>query len=112
MGHFYYSLFLLCCGFKCYAELIKINKIERKEAKIYLNHIVEWYWPCLFCFYLTPHTLVRRVLLDNDSLVDFKNDHKIIYNIMFTHHSLICAMLLIGGLVLFVLSLEKGAYRY
>lgn len=31
---------------------------------------------------------------------------------MFTYHSLISAMLLIFGLVLFVLSLEKGAYRY
>jgi phosphatidate cytidylyltransferase len=112
MGHLYYALFLLWCSFKCYFELIKINKIERKEAKIYLQSALEWYGPIGFCFYLTPYTLIRRVLVDNDSLNDFKNDHSLIYNIMFTHHSMICAMLLIFGLVLFTLSLEKGAYRY
>lgn len=112
MGHLYYSLFLLWCGFKCYFELIKINKVERKEGKNHLQTLLEWYAPVGFCFFLMPKTLIRRVLVDNDSLNDFKNDHKIVYNILFTHHSMISALLLIFGMVIFTLSLEKGSYRY
>jgi len=112
MGHIYYSLFMLACGFKCYFELIAINKVERKEKKIWLQKSLDWFAPIGFCFYLLPYTLVRRILVDNDSIIDFKNEHTIIYSIMFTNHTMISAMLLIFGMVLFTLSLEQGAYRY
>ena len=111
-GHLYYSLFLLLCGFKCYFELIAIRRNEIKDAKNKLNTLLEWYAPISFCFYLLPKTFVRRILIDNDSLYDFKNDLPTLYEILFVHHSFICAMLLLTGLVLFTLSLEKGQYKY
>ena len=66
----------------------------------------------MHCFYLLPQTLLRRILIDNDSHVNFKLEHPVFYAIMFKYHTLISAMLLIVGMVVFVLSLEKGSYRY
>lgn len=111
MGHFYYSVFLLLCGFKCYFELIKINKVEQKENKIPFQVLIDWLVPLGFCFYLLPYTLIRRVLVDNDSIHNFKLEYPNLYAAMFIHHTFISAMLLILGLVVFVLSLETGAYK-
>ena len=36
----------------------------------------------------------------------------LLYNILFVNHTMISAMMLITGMVLFVLSLEKGCYKY
>lgn len=112
MGHLYYSLFLLWCGFKCYFELLNINKNERKEARIGLQPIMDWYAPLSFCYYLLPHTLIRRILIDNDSFINFKERTPVTYAIFFKYHTFISASLLIAGLILFTLSLEKGSYRY
>lgn len=111
-GHLYYALFLLYCGFKCYFELIQLKKNERKEKKIFLQHLLDWFYPIAFMYALAPRTLLRRILIDNDSLWDFKNDTPLLYKFFFVHHSLISAMLLIIILVLFTLTLEKGQYRY
>ena len=111
-GHLYYALFLLYCGFKCYFELIQLKRNERKEKKIVLQHVLDWFYPIALVFTLAPRTLLRRILVDNDSLWDFKNDTPQLYRILFVHHSFISAMLLIIVLVLFTLTLEKGQYRY
>lgn len=112
LGHVYYSLLIVGVGFKCYFELIQIQRVERKDNKLGLQTIVDWYAPLAFCFYLIPHTLIRRIQIDNDSVTDFKTATPLLYNVMFKHHTLISGMLLILGLVLFTLSLEKGYYRY
>ena len=111
-GHLYYSLFLLYSGFKCYWELINIRRNSNKDAKNKMTTVLEWYAPIGFCFYLLPKTFVRRIYIDNDSLYDFKVDLPTLYEILFVHHSFICGMLLLTGLVLFTLSLEKGQYKY
>jgi len=111
-GHMYYSLFLLYAGFKCYFELVQINRIPSKDAKNKFVTILEWYCPLSFCFYLLPKTFIRRVLMESDSMIDFKEATPLIYDMLFIHHGLICAFLLLAGLVLFTLSLEKGQYRY
>lgn len=51
-------------------------------------------------------------MIDNDSIYDLKTEFPTIYKVFFVHHSMICACLLLGGLVLFTLSLEKGKYKY
>jgi len=107
-GHMYYSLFLLYAGFKCYFELVAINRNLAKDVKNKFVTIIEWYIPLSFCFYLLPKTFIRRVLMENDSMIDFKEATPLIYDMLFIHHSIICASLLMGGLVLFTLSLEKG----
>lgn len=70
-GHMYYSLFLIYAGFKCYFELIAINRKLEKDAKNMFAKTLEWYTPLSFCYYLLPKTFIRRVLMDNDSMVDF-----------------------------------------
>jgi phosphatidate cytidylyltransferase len=111
-GHMYYSLFLLYAGFKCYFELVAINRNHIKDSKNKFVHILEWYIPLSFCFYLLPKTFIRRVLMENDSMIDFKEALPNIYAMLFIHHGLISSALLFAGLVMFTLSLEKGQYRY
>ena len=72
-GHLYYSLLLLWCGFKCYFELIAINRNAEKDAKNKLGKVLDWYVPLMHCFYLLPRTFVRRILVDNDNLFDFRH---------------------------------------
>lgn len=50
--------------------------------------------------------------MENDRFIDFKEATPLIYDMLFIHHGIICATLLLAGLVLFTLSLEKGQYRY
>jgi phosphatidate cytidylyltransferase len=111
-GHVYYSLFLLYAGFKCYFELIAINRNEAKDKKNKLSLVIDWYFPLGYAYFLMPKTFVRRILVDNDSKINFKEEFPTMYAILFVHHTFFCALLLIGGLVLFTLSLEKGQYRY
>lgn len=111
-GHFYYSLFLLFCGFKCYFELIAINRNLIKDKKNSLDRTIDWYFPICYAYHLIPKTFIRRILIDNDSVYTFIEDLPNIYAMMYVHHSFISAMMLVGGMVLFTLSLEKGQYRY
>lgn len=71
-GHLYYSLFLLYSGWKCYFELIALNRNPDKDKKNALSTTIDWYAPFIFTFYLIPKTFVRRILIDNDSIIDFK----------------------------------------
>lgn len=107
-GHVYYSLFLLFSGFKCYFELIAINRNVIKDGKNKLNIFIDWYVPICYAFYLIPKTFIRRILIDNDSVYNFKEDFPTIYNMVYVQHNFICAMILVFGMVLFTLSLEKG----
>ena len=111
-GHLYYSLLLLWCGFKCYFELIAINRNVEKDAKNKIGKVLDWYVPLGYCFFLMPRTFVRRILVDNDNLFDFRNQTPIIYDMLFVSHKLICSCGLVFGLVLFTLSLRKGQYKY
>lgn len=112
LGHIYYSLLLLFCGFKCYWELIEINRNQIKDGKNKLVKIIEWYFPLTYAFFLLPKTFIRRVLIDNDHLIDFKHSTPVLYDILFVDHTLFCCMLFMIGLVLFTLSLRKGQYKY
>ena len=107
-GHVYYSLFLLFCGFKCYFELININRNLIKDKRNSLLTVIDWYFPICYSFHLVPKTFIRRVLVDNDSVYNFKQDWPRIYSILYVHHTFISAMMLVCGMVLFTLSLEKG----
>ena len=107
-GHVYYSLFLLYSGFKCYFELIAINRNNIKEKRNKLATVIDWYFPLTYAYFLTPKTFIRRILIDNDSKINFKEEFPNLYNALFVHHTFVCALLLIVGLLLFTLSLEKG----
>jgi hypothetical protein len=105
-------MLLLFCGFKCYFELIAINRNVEKDAKNKLGAILDWYVPLSYCFWLMPKTFIRRILVDNDKLFDFRKQTPIIYSTLFVNHKLICSIILIFGLLLFTLSLRKGQYKY
>jgi CDP-diglyceride synthetase len=107
-GHLYYSLLLLWCGFKCYFELIAINRNVEKDAKNNYGKFLDWYVPLMHCFFLLPRTFVRRILVDNDNLFDFRKQTPILYEVLFVQHKLICSLGVIFGLVVFTLSLRKG----
>lgn len=112
MGHLYYSLLLIAFGSRCYWELININRHEFKDSQNKLINVIEAMPPLMQGFYLLPKTLIRRVLVDNDSLINFKEEHTTLYNILFVHHTVICAASMVVCLLLFTLSLNKGQYKY
>lgn len=106
-GHLYYSILLIAFGAQCYWELININRHELKDKKNKLIILIELLPPLAQGFYLLPKTFIRRILIDNDSMINFKKDHTTTYNILFVHHTMICAASMLLCLVLFTLSLEK-----
>jgi len=108
MGHIYYTLLLIGFAFKCHFEIMDINRNRELEAKNPMSKVIEWFVPVLFCFYLAPKTFIRRILIDNDSMIDFKKDAPFFYNIFFVRHTFICSLLLIFCLVIFTLTLKKG----
>ena len=112
MGHVYYSLLLIAFGFKCYWELININRHELKDSKNKLINLIEAMPPFMQAFYLLPKTLIRRILVDNDSLINFKKEYPTAYNVLFVHHTMVSASFLIVMLLMFTLSLQKGQYKY
>ena len=93
---------------KCYFELIAINRNPEKDAKNKMSTLMDWYFPLVYSYWLMPKTFIRRILVDNDSLIDFKRQTPFIYDMLFINHKLICSLLLVGGLVLFTLSLRRG----
>lgn len=112
LGHIYYTFLLIGFGFKTHFELMDLNRNDKHEARNPTFRIVEWMVPLLTAYYLTPRTFMRRVLVENEGLFDFHQDHLIVYPILFVHHTLICGIFLILLLVFFTLTLEKGQYRY
>ena len=112
-GHIYYALLLIYCGTKACFELQNLtNTSEKKYKPNLISKILDYMIPYAYFFYLCPKTFIRRVLIDNDSLFDFKNEFPMFYNVFFVYHSLICCALVCFGLVLFTLSLEKGSIKY
>lgn len=112
MGHIYYTLLLIGFAFKCHFEIMDINRNRELEAKNPMSKVFEWFVPVLFCFYLAPKTFIRRILIDNDSMIDFKKETPFLYNIFFVRHTFICSLLLIFCIVIFTLTLKKGSYKY
>jgi len=110
-GHFYYTCFLIWATFQMYFEMLKLFLNYKKPPNM-ISQFLDYLFPCLFCFYLAPKTFIRRVLIDNDTMYNFREDTPILYSILFVHHTFICGMLLLISLVLFTLSLEKGQYKY
>lgn len=113
MGHMYYSLLLIMFGFQTWREMMNISRDDKLDEKNPLNKILEWYFPLLLTYILTPHLFMRRVLFQHSSgLRDFELGHTILYAVFFTHHILISSCLLLLGMMGFTLNLKKGQYRY
>ena len=72
MGHLYYALLLIAFGGTCYWELININRHELKDSKNKLIYVIEAMPPLMQGFYLLPKTFIRRILVDNDSMFNFR----------------------------------------
>lgn len=107
-GHIYFSFLLIALSLKCYQELIDIPRNIEKDSKNPFGVVIDIWLPLAFVFNLLPKTLLRRILIDNDSLIDFKTQWPVFYSIFFIHHSLMCGFMLILMLVVFTLSLRKG----
>lgn len=63
MGHIYYSLLLIGFSLQTWREMMNISRDDRLDAKNANNKILEWFFPLLLFFVLTPHLFMRRVLL-------------------------------------------------
>ena len=72
MGHIYFSFLLIAFSLKCYQELVDIPRNIEKDSKNPLARLIDVFLPIAFAFNLLPKTLLRRILIDNDSLIDFK----------------------------------------
>ena len=83
-----------------------MKRKEEKDKRILISWM-DWYWLCVLTFFMTPKVILRRVLLENTL-----RQGSLLHLILYDYHNLISLALIIIGVLLFVLSLEKGTYRY
>lgn len=106
LGHFYVALLVMSIASIMYYEIISLKRKEEKDKRGRVSWI-DWYNFFVFAFYVIPNVFLRRILVEKtfspDSLAE-----KVFYD----YHNLISFSLMILGLLLFVLTLERGSYRY
>ena len=104
MGHAYASILVFLINIMVFRELINIKRREQRDRQIpYFNFMI-WYFFVVCIFYL-----YGRIF--QDKLNKYTLKFPAIAFVM-QHHTLISFMLYVIGILLFVLSLVKGQYRY
>ena len=89
-----------------YKEIIALKRKEEKDKRAYVLFL-EWYNFVVFVFYLLPKVFLRRIIVDK-----VITPGSFLHTILYEQHNIISFSLMILGLLLFVLSLERGSYRY
>jgi phosphatidate cytidylyltransferase len=103
MGHIYCAFLVFSLAFLMYKEIISLKRREDKD-KMNLFSWIDWYYLGIFAFLMIPNLFLRRVLaIQRDTYL-----HLILYD----YHKLISFGLFMFGMLMFVVSLVRGSYRY
>lgn len=106
LGHLYCGMLVMWLSSTMYKEIVLLKRKEEKDRKILFSWI-DWYYFAVFAFYMIPKVILRRVLLEGNL-----THGGYMHFIMYDYHNLITFALAMIGVLLFVLSLERGTYRY
>jgi len=89
-----------------YKEIISLKRKEEKDKRNVFSWI-DWYNFGVFAFFLLPKLFLRRILVDNAV-----NPGTLVHSIFYDYHNLISFSLMVVGILIFVLSLDRRTYRY
>lgn len=87
-----------------FREIVKIGRKRREERRLPGFHYSHWYW-----FFVTLFFMYGKALMSQLVTIDFVRDH---LQLVILYHTFISFNLFVFGFVAFVLSLQKGSYRY
>ena len=106
MGHLYCAFLVLYVSSSMYKEIISLKRKEEKDKRNVFSWI-DWYNFGVFAFFLLPKLFLRRILVDNAL-----NPGTLVHSIFYDYHNLISFSLMVVGILIFVLSLDRRTYRY
>mmetsp|Transcript_14461 Transcript_14461/g.10425 ORF Transcript_14461/g.10425 Transcript_14461/m.10425 type:complete len:186 (+) Transcript_14461:18-575(+) len=106
MGHLYCAILVLWISYTMYKEIISLRRRKDKDEKIIFSWL-DWYYFSVFLFYVVPKLFLRRVLFEEAFEVG-----SFLHTILYYYNNIISFNLFILGVLFFVLSLNKGSYRY
>lgn len=87
-----------------YKEIISLKRREDKDKKNLFSWI-DWYYFGVFAFFLIPKLFLRRILIEHT--ID-PHPQSLLYKVLYDYHNLISYSLFVFGILMFVLSLQKG----
>ena len=110
-GFMYSTIFCLIIMTVAFSEMVKLQRIKDKEAKIVLNSkITEWYFFICFQLMLIPKTWLTLPVLHKSGLAP--EPGSFLHSFCYEYHSLVVFTMLTLGVILFVVSLQEGFYSY
>ena len=110
-GFTYTTIFCEIIMTVAFAEMVKLQRIKDKEAKIVIkSKITEWYF--FFCFQvmLIPKTWLTLPVLKQSGLAPEMGS--LLHMLCYEYHNLTVFTLLTLGIIIFVVSLQEGYYSY
>eukprot|EP00744_Colponema_vietnamica_P001692 GILI01002781.1.p1 GENE.GILI01002781.1~~GILI01002781.1.p1 ORF type:complete len:458 (-),score=145.73 GILI01002781.1:374-1693(-) len=103
-GHFYCAILVVIVNFGIFREILKLKRNENKDRKLPFFFLLHWYFffVCIFFMY-------SRFLRDRLELLAAY--HPLIEAAL-SYNTLISFLAYLAGFCAFVLSLQKGQYKY
>lgn len=103
-GHFYTSVMILGLNTLMFREILALRRNREREQKIPLFYLTNWYFFFTAAFYFVTTTL-------KDRFATLMIQYRLVNGIV-THINLVFFCLYVAGLVIFVLTLQRGRLRY
>ncbi|CAG9309913.1 CDS1_1 [Blepharisma stoltei] len=101
-GHLYCCLLVLLANTFIYKEILSIKRNEQRDSKLPFFYIINWYFFILTELCTTSILLEERILLLGGTAIE----------LLYQYHYVTFFSLYVLGIVLFVISLRKGSYKY
>lgn len=106
MGHLYCACLTLLVASRMYNEIMQLKRSEEKDKRNKFAWIDRYYLGA-FLFFIVPKIFLRRYLVE-----PLINTGALINMMLYDYHNLFSFSFFILGFLLFVISLDKGSYRY
>ena len=104
-GHFYCCFLVLLINILIFKEVISLKRNSQREAKLPYFYIINWY------FFIVTELLVTSIFISH-KMIHSNAIKVILIQKIFKYKLLITFSLFVFGIILFVISLRKGQYKY
>jgi len=105
-GHFYFALFILWSASYNYKEVISLNRVVQKEYMITFSWI-DWYWYAVSAYIVLPRVFLRREIMESV----YKHS-EFLRTVLYTYNTMIAEILILVGVGVTVVKLNKGYVKY
>ena len=104
-GHFYCCILVLIINICIFKEIISLKRNQQREAKLPYFYIINWYFFCV------TELLVTSIFLSNKMILSRTINVTLMQKLL-VYEYLVMFCLFVFGIMLFVVSLRKGQYKY